>query len=106
MAYAHEGVELKPIQGFGAAPAGRVAQAEAKQEGAPERGRPSILTGRGTGALLRIERLLDDAARSLAASSEPSKTTDAQGVATERQEALATNPERRVPTATGGNLSR
>ena len=103
MAYAHQGVELKPIQGFGGAPAARGAQTEAKQESAPERGRPSILTGRGAGALLRIERLLDDAARSLATSGEPSKTTDAQGVATDRQEALATNPERRGPTGTGGN---
>ena len=45
-----------------------------------EGGRPSILTKRGTDALLRIERLMDDAARVLATTSgEPSKTTDAQG---------------------------
>jgi penicillin-binding protein 1A len=94
MTFAHQRVELKSIPGI-AGPTGRPVVAEAKRDGgAPEvgGGRPSILTKRGTDALLRVERLMDDATRALATSREPSKTTDAQGAATERQEALAVGP--------------
>src|SRR5262249_19705568 len=91
MAFAHQGVELRPIPGIaGPGPAGKPTVAEVKtREGMPEGGRPSILTRRGTEALLRIEKLMDDAARVLAATREPSKTTDAHGAAVERQEASA-----------------
>jgi penicillin-binding protein 1A len=92
MAYAHQGVELKPIPGLGGAPARAVVADARRDGGAPEGGRPSILTRRGTDALLRVERLLDDATRALATGREPSKTTDAQGAAT-RQEALAVAPD-------------
>jgi len=93
MAYAHQGVELRSIPGI-LSPTGRPVVAEAKQNSAPEGGRPSILTKRGTDALLRIERLMDDAARVLATTSrEPSKTTNAQDAAAERQEASAQGPE-------------
>src|SRR5713101_5885860 len=101
MAYAHQGVELKPIPGLG----GQVPRAgvsEAKRDSAPEGGRPSILTRRGTDALLRVERLMDDATRALATSREPSKTTDAQGDK-ERQEALAAGPERQSAGHIHGN---
>jgi hypothetical protein len=57
----------------------RAVASEARREGAPEAGRPSILTKRATDVLLRVERLMDDATRALATSREPSKTTDAQG---------------------------
>ncbi len=89
MAYAHQGVELKPIPGLG----GPAVASDARRDGgASEGGRPSILTRRGTDALLRVERLMDDATRALATSREPSKTTDAQG-ATARQEAWAAGPD-------------
>jgi penicillin-binding protein 1A len=88
MAYAHEGVELKPIAGFGGQ-SPRAGAAEARREG--EGGRPSILTKRATETLLRVEQMMDDATRALATSREPgSKTTDA-GNAT-LQEALAAKP--------------
>jgi hypothetical protein len=78
--------------------------ADARRDGgAPEGGRPSILTRRGTDALLRVERLLDDATRSLAASREPSKTTDAQGAARARQEALATGSDEPPSRGIRGN---
>src|SRR5262249_6734552 len=63
-AYAHQGVELKPLPALGDKPAARaVATAEGKKEAAPEiaTGRPAALTRRGTAALLRVERLMDDA---------------------------------------------
>jgi penicillin-binding protein 1A len=78
MAYAHQGIELKPIPGLGpqAPTAARVA--EGKKEGDAPAPRPaSVLTKRGADALVRIERLMDDATRALATSSEPGKTTDA-----------------------------
>jgi penicillin-binding protein 1A len=103
MAYAHQGVELRSIPGI-ASPTGRPVVAEAKQNSAPEGGRPSILTKRGTDALLRIERLMDDAARVLATTRrEPSKTTNAQGAATERQEASARGPEQEPTERSRGN---
>jgi penicillin-binding protein 1A len=90
MAYAHQGVELRPIPLVGGGGGGRTVVSEARSGGGggAEGSRPSILTRRGTEALLRVERLMDDATRALATSREPSKTTDAQGGAT-RQEALA-----------------
>ena len=88
MAYAHEGVELKPIAGFGGQ-SPRAGAAEARREG--EGGRPSILTKRATETLLRVEQMMDDATRALATSHEPgSKTTDAGNAAL--QEALAAKP--------------
>jgi penicillin-binding protein 1A len=101
MAYAHQGVELRPIPGIGGQ-VPRAGVAEAKREGAPEGGRPSVLTKRGAEALLRVERLMDDATRALAAGGQPNKTTDAQGV-NERQEALATGPEQQSTTNVRGN---
>jgi penicillin-binding protein 1A len=71
MAYAHQGVELRPIPGTTsvASPGGgKPVVAEAKQNGASEGGRTSILTKRGSDALLRVERLMDEATRALAAS--------------------------------------
>jgi penicillin-binding protein 1A len=98
MAYAHQGVELKPIPGLGgapAAPARAVAAAESKKEGTPvEAGRPAMLTRRGTEALLRVERLMDDATRALTATPDPTKTTDAEGTSSVRPETVAAGPER------------
>jgi penicillin-binding protein 1A len=101
MAYAHQGVELKPIPGIGGQ-VPRAVASEARRDGAPEAGRPSILTKRGTDALLRVERLMDDATRALATSREPSKTTDAQGAAA-WQETLAAGPEQRPAGQIRGN---
>jgi penicillin-binding protein 1A len=87
MAYAHQGVELKQIPGLGG-PA-RPSVAEARQ-GVSEGGRPVILSRRGTDALLRVERMMDDASRALATSREPSKTT--QGPAAQVPETVAAAP--------------
>src|SRR3954454_1911844 len=74
MAYAHQGVELKPIPGIGGQ-VPRPGVAEARREAPADGGRPSILTRRGTEALLRVERLMDDATRALATGREPVKAT-------------------------------
>src|SRR5262249_11484088 len=78
MAYAHQGIELKQIPGLGPqSPAVARAAAENKadkdkkestSEG-PSRG-ASVLTKRGADTLVRIERLMDDATKALAARGE------------------------------------
>ena len=95
MAYAHQGVELRPIPVLGGGGAAGCVRGQ-EEGGAPEGGRPSILTRRATEALLRVERLLDDATRALATGREPSKTTDARD-ARYRQEATAATPDRAPP---------
>jgi penicillin-binding protein 1A len=76
MAYAHQGVELKQIPGLGPAttaaaarPAPVVAAAPAKP-GSEVAQRPALLTRRGADILVRVERLMDDATRALAARDE------------------------------------
>ena len=50
--------------------------AEGKKDGDAPIGRPSVLTKKGADALVRVERLLDDATRALAASaSQPTKAS-------------------------------
>jgi penicillin-binding protein 1A len=95
MAYAHQGVELKAIPGLGGpVPSARALAAEAKKETVPnENGRPSILTRRGAEALLRVERMMDEATRALATTPEPSKATNAQGGTPNRPETVAAGPE-------------
>src|SRR5262249_48264591 len=89
MAYAHQGIELKPIPGLGPqGPRGaRAAVAENKKDGEAPPPRPnSVLTKRGADALVRVERLMDDATRALAIGAAPTNATDAQGAA------IKTNP--------------
>ena len=103
MAYAHQGVELRPIPGIGGAPAPRaVATADAKKEGPSEGTRPAILTRRGTDALLRVERLMDDATRALATTRDPIKTTG-ESTSPVRQETVAARPDREGGAELRGN---
>src|SRR5215468_1552809 len=82
MAYAHQGIELKPIPGLGtqgpASPRQVAAEAK-KQETAPDptpsRG-ASVLTKRGADALVRVERLMDDATRALAGRGDATKASN------------------------------
>ena len=81
MAYAHQGIELKQIPGLGAQPATTAragAGAEAKKDSTADAGpsRPSALTKRGADALIRVEKLMDDATRGLAARGELTKASD------------------------------
>jgi penicillin-binding protein 1A len=84
MAYAHQGIELKPIPGLGpqAPSSARAAVAENKKDenkkdsDAPASRPASLLTKRGADALVRVERLMDDATRELATRAEPTKASD------------------------------
>ena len=69
MAYAHEGIEVKQLPGI-AVPQVRqqpatVAEVKAKSNEPAAPPRPALLTKRGADALVRVERLMDDANRAL-----------------------------------------
>jgi len=75
MAYAHQGIELKQVVGLGpnSASTGPIIEKEGRGD-APIR--PAMLTHKGVDTLLRLERLMDDASRQMAADNravEPAK---------------------------------
>ena len=71
MAYAHQGIEIKPLPGLppGAAPRRPQSQAVAEKGAPAPPPRPTVLTRRGTDVLVRIERMMEDASRALPAPS-------------------------------------
>jgi penicillin-binding protein 1A len=73
MSYAHQGIELKPLTGLPPAPPPTAPSAKSQvataAPGAPPPVRPTVLTQRGTEILVRIERMMEDAGRSLSAPS-------------------------------------
>jgi penicillin-binding protein 1A len=74
MAYAHQGIELKDIPGVPPAPAPATsskAKVAAVSAPAPISLRPTLLTRRGADALVRIERMMEDASRALSAPATP-----------------------------------
>src|SRR5262249_31937184 len=109
MAYAHQGVEIKPLAGFGgprAPTTGRAPVAETKKDTVPEisPGRPSVLTKRGADVLVRVGRLMDDATRALAArGGEPAKPPGAQGAAQQGPEAFASASDQQAAGQGRGN---
>jgi len=101
MAYAHQGIELKPLPGLGpqAPSAPRAAVAEGKKDDAPPTRPNSILTKRGADALVRLERLMDDATRALAAQSQTTKASEN----TNSQGNFASASDRSPPDRTRGH---
>jgi len=69
MAYAHQGIELKQLTGVGpnAVAVGPILDKEGKDMPI----RPAMLTNKGVQALLRVERLMDEASRAMVASTAP-----------------------------------
>jgi penicillin-binding protein 1A len=96
MTYAHQGAEIKPIPGV-APSQGHQAPVVAGRDGdAPAR--PVSLTRRGAETLVRMERMMEDASRALAASRAPKAA--AQSVpANEKAVASATSDENAAPRA-------
>ena len=102
MAYAHQGIELKPLPGLGpqAPSVARAAVAEGKKDGDAAPTRPnSILTKRGADALVRLERLMDDATRALAAQGQTTKASEN----TNSQGNFASASDRSPPDRTRGH---
>jgi penicillin-binding protein 1A len=87
MAYAHQGIEIKNIPGVapGPTPPSPGAMAAGSKNNNEASLRPAMLTQRGVQTLLRIERLMDDAVRTLTPLREPL----AEGIDTSRNDALA-----------------
>ena len=70
MAYAHQGVELRPLPGL-SPPQHAPAVADSVSKGS-DQPHPVLLTRKGTEALLHVERILDDAVHALSAQGAPS----------------------------------
>jgi penicillin-binding protein 1A len=102
MVAAHQGVELKSIPGVTAplSTAGLAAEA-AKSRG--DAARSAVLTRRGADALLRLERLMDDATRSLPVATGGPAPGDQRGAAIEDTDAIATASERQAAGRVRGN---
>ncbi len=81
MAYAHQGIELKTIPGVPAGPSSAAPQVATATPARTEEpmAKPSMLTKRAAEALVRIERLMEDAARALGAATPVSETERQRG---------------------------
>ena len=73
MAYAHQGVELRPLPGL-PPPQHAPTIADAALQGAPPP-QQILLTRKGTEALVHVEHLLDDASQALSARAVPAGTS-------------------------------
>ena len=86
MAYAHQGVELKQIVGVGPNSA-TVGPMVDKEGGRDMPIKPAMLTNKGVEALLRVERLMDEASHAMLAANKPGTPPPA----------ASTQPPPRVP---------
>jgi penicillin-binding protein 1A len=104
MAYAHQGVELRPLPGL-PPPQHAPAIADSSFKGG-DQPHAVLLTRKGTEALIHVERVLDDAVRALSAQAAPSGSVgslsggvnDASG----RSNTLATAADRNAPVTSRG----
>ena len=105
MAYAHQGVELKPMPGVAPAPGATGPQVAAAPGTKPgdEIPRPALLTRRGAEILVRIERSLEDASRALAKSPPRDGTVENRPLATPRTDDVAAASERNGKRVVRGN---
>jgi len=98
MTYAHQGIEIKQLPGLGpekARPAPQVAENAAAGD---QPARPAALTRRSADVLVRVERMMENAAKALATA--PAGAAE-RGAASERDEALASASERRGAAVRG-----
>ncbi len=101
MAYAHQGIELKPLPGVGPQTARAPRVAEVKEGG--DASRPAVLTRRGADVLVRVERMMEDATRALAARDVPAERADAQDATPQRPGAFASAADREPTGPVRGN---
>jgi penicillin-binding protein 1A len=88
MAYAHQGIEVRPIPGVPAGPtppAPVVARTDPKTVPAEAPVRPAVLTKRAVEVLLRVERLLEEAGR-------PAQAAVGEDTRPERRSQLTPSP--------------
>jgi len=104
MAYAHQGIELKAIAGVGpnSATVGPLIADAAKDDDASSR--PVVLSQRGAQILLRLEHMMDDAARALVASGgAPSAAETRPGAKLDRQNPITAASNERAAAPLHGN---
>jgi penicillin-binding protein 1A len=100
MAFAHQGVELKNLPGLppNSAPAVAAAEASTATDAPP---RSPTLTRRGADVLQRVERLMENAARSLGVALEPEGA--GRGAAVQSPDAVASASDRKPTSVIRGN---
>jgi penicillin-binding protein 1A len=100
MAYAHQGVELKNLPGLppNSAPAAAAVAETASPSDTPAR--PATLTRRGADVLQRVERMMENAARSLGVAQQPEP---GRGAALQPPDAVATTSDRQPIAVVRGN---
>jgi penicillin-binding protein 1A len=104
MAYAHQGVELRPLPGL-PPPQHAPAIADSSFKGG-DQPHAVLLTRKGTEALIHVERVLDDAVHALSAQATPSGSFGSLGGgvndASGRSNTLATAADRNAPVTSRG----
>ena len=106
MSYGHQGIELKNIAGIapnpppGSAPQAKVAAVATAGDASQ---RPAVLTRRGADVLLRVERLMDEAARGLAVADTQGPAAPGQQGALPRSDALASAEQGSTTGTARGN---
>ena len=103
MTYTHQGVELKNLPGLGPnqGPGQQVAAA-GSANGPDVAPRMPVLTRRGADVLTRVERMMDDATRALAAASTaPPSATEGRGAAVPQRGAFASASDAQAADRTG-----
>jgi penicillin-binding protein 1A len=103
MAYAHQGVELRPLPGL-PPPQHAPAIADSSFKGG-DQPHAVLLTRKGTEALIHVERVLDDAVHALSAQGAPSGSVGSLGGSVNdagRGSALATAADRNAPVTSRG----
>jgi penicillin-binding protein 1A len=90
MAYAHQGIELRPLAGFPAPDHGPPMPENASVANVEPH--PALLTRKGTEALITLERMFDDASRALNAQDTAAGANSAPALANGKQSAL-TSPD-------------
>jgi penicillin-binding protein 1A len=104
MAYAHQGIELKPIPGVSTQTSAVARNRSPESKGGSEAPqRPSILTRRGADVLVRVERLMDDATRALATRDVPGSKAGLEGAIPTGRGTFAAASDREQPLTTRGN---
>ncbi len=94
MAAAHQGIEIKNLPGLPPNPPHAAAAVADAGEAPPH---PPVLTKRGADVLTQLERMLDDASRTLASSAQPGAPAERRGAALSPSGAVASAAEGRAP---------
>jgi penicillin-binding protein 1A len=77
MAYAHQGIEIKAIPGVPNPAPSNKGQNVASGKANTDAQRPALLTRKGADILVRVERLMDEATRTLVSNDKPALRADA-----------------------------